>query len=377
MPPDPTQDSGLRIQDGASPPSPSHRLTVSPPHPTITPRDRELLNALDDPSTIDPVEYAEWIERPEIQRAIAARDNLRAREEHAKLTRFRDRVLTEASAALDTLKATLSCHPPCHREAPSGDSLPSSTPSTKLVGAEPPSDQQLLEARRAATSITRLAQACLRPIPSSPLGGGVAAWRSRAATEGASSSPASTLSHRAGTALERPALDAGSLSRAHALTRSPAQASPPSPLSAPPSRTPASRVPGLEAAIAAFLRAAGTPDAAAPLIAAHRARDIGDNLTPWLISRTTPLRNPTRPTRVYYHDRYDAADQFVEITHAGGARSQSIIHAVLERHPDRTPARWAIADVTHDTSWIGGAGDTLRAPPRAPPSLRSPCDETG
>ncbi len=284
--------------------------------PTITPRDRELIAALDDPASIDPVEYAEWIERPEIQRAIAARDNLRAREEHAKLSRFRDRVLAEASAALDTLKAVLA--------------------------RDNDSDEKLLEARRAATSITRLARSCLNPIaPPRPW-----AHRPHAASMSTVHCPLSTVpSGQSPTANGQPPS-----SPAHALTRSPAHASPPSPLSPPPSRIRASQVPGLEAAIAQFLRAVGTPGAAAPLIAAHRARDIGDNLAPWLISRTTPLRNPVRPTRVYYHDRYDAADQFVEITHASGARSQSIIHAVLERHPDRTPARWAIADVTHDTS---------------------------
>ncbi len=68
MSPDATQNPGLGTQDGdtTAAPSPSHCITVSPSHPPLTPRDRELLNALDDPSTIDPVEYAQWIKRPEI-----------------------------------------------------------------------------------------------------------------------------------------------------------------------------------------------------------------------------------------------------------------------------------------------------------------------
>ncbi len=337
-----THAEGPPGRDGlAIPKSPAHvsqsrrgDLTCSPAHP-ITPRDRELLNALDDPATIDPVEYAEWIKRPEIQEAIAARDNLRAREEHAKLTRFRDRVLAEASAALDTLKAVLSCHQPCHRQAPSGDSLPSSTPSTKLVGAEPPSDRQLLEARRAATSITRLAQACLRPIPCAPLGGAGRLGR-----------PVGALSSRG--------FSTASTGRVSASGQSPTASSQQPPHPSPPSRIPASRVPGLEAAIGAFLRAVrppSTPEAAAPLIANYKTRDLGDNLVPWLVSRATPLRAPNiNPTRVVYSNRYDAAYQFVEITAPDGTHADCVIQAVLERHPDRTPARWAIEDVKPDTS---------------------------
>ncbi len=136
--------------------------------PTITPRDRELIAALDEPAGIDPVEFAEWIKRPEIQEAIAARDSLRAREEHAKLTRFRDRVLAEADAALDTLKATLE------------------------KNKDLASDQQLVEARRAATSIKRLAQGCLRPIPCFPFGGGSRAVRPVGAPCSSRSSTGST-----------------------------------------------------------------------------------------------------------------------------------------------------------------------------------------
>jgi hypothetical protein len=41
--------------------------------PAITTRDREIMASLNDPAAkLDPFEYADWLERPEIQRALAA-----------------------------------------------------------------------------------------------------------------------------------------------------------------------------------------------------------------------------------------------------------------------------------------------------------------
>ncbi len=78
--------------------------------------------------------------------------------------------------------------------------------------------------------------------------------------------------------------------------------------------------------------------------------ELGDNLPTWLESKVAPLRPAAHPTRVIYHDDDDAADQFVEINHPDGTRSKCVIDAVLERLPDLTPTRWAIADITPDTS---------------------------
>ncbi|MFM9995771.1 MAG: hypothetical protein ACKVU4_08225 [Phycisphaerales bacterium] len=334
--------------------------------PTISTRDRELLAALDDPAGLDPVEYARWIERPEIQRVIAARDDLRAREEHAQLARFRDRILIEGTAALDTLKAVIachrSCHEPCHRQAPSGDSLPSSSTSSKLVGAdsqgaEPqsvPDARVLTEIRRAASSITRLARACLSPLPHR-----AAALRAHAGAAGVGADrptrEASAPLHRSSPPQQPQAPDSGSPSRS-----SPAAAD----LSVSPSRPPtppASSIPGLHEAVAAFVRAARkhstAPDAAdkqstlaeaAAHTAEHRKQDFGDNFPHWLESRCALVRDAeARPGVTLFQDDLDGAIQFVTLHRPTGS-AQCLFHVVLERYPDGRN-RWAIADVvTHD-----------------------------
>jgi hypothetical protein len=105
----------------------------------ITKRDRALMDALGDPAApIDPFEYAEWVKRPEIREALAARREIRAEREDAKAARFRADLMDDTRFALDTLKATVRAN----------------------GNLEDPA--QRAESRRAASHIVRLAAAFSR-----------------------------------------------------------------------------------------------------------------------------------------------------------------------------------------------------------------------
>src|SRR5262245_50034479 len=92
----------------------------------ITPKDRSLMAAIDDAAApIDPFEFAQWVERPEIQKALAARQTIRELREQERLAAAR-------LLAIDTLKAVI-------------------TANRDLT-----SDTQRLESRRAASAILRM-----------------------------------------------------------------------------------------------------------------------------------------------------------------------------------------------------------------------------
>ncbi len=125
---------------------PSGQSPVASRQPPLSDRDRALLAALRDPSAIannDPFEYAEWIERPEIQKAIAAQDDLDARRERLKAAAHRAECLEDNRLARQRLRAVLDA-------------------TMDLAD-----DAQRTDHRRAATALGRIASG-----PSSPLLGG-------------------------------------------------------------------------------------------------------------------------------------------------------------------------------------------------------------
>ncbi len=300
---DPTQDPGLRTQDHS---------VLSPQSSVLSPlsdRDRQLLRLLREPSaitTIDPAEYAAWIERPEIQRAIAAQDDLETRRERLQAAAHRAECLADNHLARERLRAVLAATMDLADEA------------------------QRTDHRRAATALGRLSNC---RAPSSPFGGGGRASRPVGALS-------SSVSPTRSTKQPRPA--------------APSAPSAPSPL-CPSVPSSSHTFPGLDTTVAAFLAALGNPEGlhhAAPLVATHRVIEIGPhNLLQWLEGQIAPLRGTElRPGRAVHHEQYDSAEQFLHAVHEDGALSTWIIECVLEREPDRTPARWAIARVTADTS---------------------------
>ncbi len=282
--------------------APSHSATPPLGHSATSPRsDRELLAALRDPgvlATIDPAEYAAWIERPEIQKAIAAQDDLEDRRERLQAAAHRAECLEDNRLARQRLRAVLDATRDLTDEA------------------------QRTDHRRAATALGRLSD--LRPTRRAHLN----ATRPRAA-------PAPSPSHR--------------------ITVSPSQAPPPP--TPPPQASPVQpshTFPGLDTTVAAFLAAVGSPDGltkAAELVANHRSAEIcPHNLMEWLERQTAPLRGAQlRPGRTVHHDHYDAVEQYIHAVHRDGATTW-IIECVLERDPDMNPTRWAIARVNPDTS---------------------------
>ncbi len=290
------------------PPSSSLRLSVSPS--LLSARDHELLRLLRDPAgidAIDPAEYAAWIERPEIQKAIAAQDDLDDRRQRHRDAAHRAECLADNRLARERLRAVLGA-------------------TMDLTD-----NAQRTDHRRAATALGRLASS--GRAPSSPLGGGGRASR----PVGAPSTPGSPTRS---TEQPRPA--------------APSAPSAPSPL-CPSVPSSSHTFPGLDTTVADFLAAAGSPDGlhkAAELVANHRIAEIGaHNLIPWLESQSAPLRGSTlRPGRTIHHDHYDAAEQYIHAVHTDGALSKWIIGCVLERDPQLNPTRWAIARVDPDTS---------------------------
>ncbi len=293
---DPTQDPGLRTQDHDVR-APSGQSPVASCQPPLSDRDRELLRLLRDPAgidAIDPAEYAAWIERPEIQKAIAAQDDLDDRRQRLHDAAHRAECLADNRLSRERLRAVLEA-------------------TMDLAD-----DAQRTDHRRAATALGRLSD--LRPTRR------VAHYvqRPRSSAPSSGQSPVASC--------QSPS------SPAHPLTCSPAHA-----------------FPGLDTTVAAFLAAVGTPDGlhkAAELVANHRIIEIGPhNLIPWLELQTAPLRGAQlRPGRAVHHDHYDAAEQYIHTVHPDGAPSTWIIDCVLERDPDMNPTRWAIARVNHDTS---------------------------
>ncbi len=290
----------------------SHPGALTPETPgrslPLSDRDRELLRLLRDPASIDvidPAEYAAWIERPEIQKAIAAQDDLDDRRQRHRDAAHRAECLEDNRLARERLRAVLEA-------------------TMDLAD-----DAQRTDHRRAATALGRLSD--LRPTRRAHL----TAPHSRAAPARASSP-------------------------SHRITVSPPQASPPHPITpSPPQASPEQSsltFPGLDTTVAAFLAAVGNPDGlhqAAQFVANHRIPEIGaENLMHWLESQTAPLRGAElRPGRTVHHDRSDAAEQYLHAVHPDGARSTWIIDCVLERDTDtRAPARWAIARLDPDTS---------------------------
>ncbi len=311
---DPTQDPGLRTQDHAAPPAPSFPSGQSPVASCQLPlsdRDRELLRLLRDPAgidTIDPAEYATWIERPEIQKAIAAQDDLDDRRQRHRDAAHRAECLADNHLARQRLRAVLEATMDLADEA------------------------QRTDHRRAATALGRLSD--LRPT------------------------------RRAAHSAQRPRSSAPSSGQSPIASRQP-PLSPPHPLTSqsrrgdpsPPQarEQPSHTFPGLDTTVAAFLAALGNPEGlhhATPFVANHRVIEIGPhNLLQWLEGQIAPLRGTElRPGRTVHHEQYDSAEQFLHAVHEDGALSTWIIECVLEREPDRTPARWAIARVNPDTS---------------------------
>ncbi len=294
-------------RDTAPPPSasPAHLLTCSPAQASLplSSRDRELLRLLRDPTginLIDPAEYAVWIERPEIQKAIAAQDDLDDRRQRLRDAAHRAERLADNYLARERLRAVLEA-------------------TMDLTD-----NAQRTDHRRAATALGRLAS------PSSPFGGGGRASRPVGA-------PSSRVPPTRSTEQPRPA---------------PRET--PNATSAPVPEQSSCTFPGLGTTVSAFLAAAGTADLprAAELVANHRIVEIGaHNLIPWLETQTTPLRaSQLRPGRTIHHDHYDAVEQYIHAAHPDGALSTWIINCVLERDPDMNPTRWAIARIDPDTS---------------------------
>ncbi len=305
--------------DALTPATPGHRDTA-PPSP-LSDRDRELLRLLRDPAgigTIDPAEYAAWIERPEIQKALAAQDDLDDRRERLRDAAHRAERLADNDLARERLRAVLEA-------------------TMDLTD-----NAQRTDHRRAATALGRLSTGAM----AAPARRGEARRGYGQALRGR----ADTRAHPA----QRPRSSAPSSGQSPvASCQSPS--SPPPPLTPSPLQSSRS-FPGLDTTISAFLAAIGTADGlprAAQFVANHRIPEIGaDNLMGWLESQTAPLRGAAlRPGRTVHHSHYDAAEQFIHAVHPDGALSTWIIDCVMERDTDdRTPARWAIARVTADTS---------------------------
>ncbi len=312
--PDPLTAAAPGHRDSASPAhlSQSRRgdLTCSPAQASLplTSRDKELLAALRNPdalATIDPAEYAAWIERPEIQKAIAAQDDLDDRRERLQAAAHRAECLADNRLSRERLRAVLEA-------------------TMDLTD-----ESQRTDHRRAATALGRLS----RPTDN-------AAYRS-------SSSPFST----------RRAVGAPSSGPSPVASRQSPSADPPgqSPVaSCQLPVSPSHAFPGLDTTIAAFLAAIGTAEdlhKAAELIANHRSNEIGaHNLTDWLERQAAPLRGAQfHAGRTVHHDNYDAVEQYIHAVHPHGT-STWIIECVLERTPDMIPTRWAIARINPDTS---------------------------
>lgn len=116
----------------------------------ISPQDRALMAALDNPAApIDPFEFAQWAQRPEIQRALAARQTIRE-------IREQDRLAAARHLAIDTLKAVIAAN------------------------KDLTSDTQRLESRRAASAILRMTgQPAATPRPGLPASLGLVRLRPR------------------------------------------------------------------------------------------------------------------------------------------------------------------------------------------------------
>ncbi len=308
----PALDTSPPPQDAAGSPSlapgfPSGQSPVASCQLPLSDRDRELLRLLRDPAgidVIDPAEYAAWIERPEIQKAIAAQDDLDDRRQRHRDAAHRAECQADNRLARERLRAVLEA-------------------TMDLTN-----DAQRTDHRRAATALGRLSD--LRPT------------------------------RRAAHSAQRPGSSAPSSGQAPIASRQPPPSPPHLPTSPPPQasapvREPSHAVPGLDTTVAAFLAALGNPEGLHPattFVANHRVIEIGPhNLLQWLEGQIAPLRGTElRPARIVHHEQYDSAEQFLHAVHEDGALSTWIIECVLEREPDRTPARWAIARVNRDTS---------------------------
>ncbi len=344
-------DSGPRTQD---------------PGPFPSDRDRALLAQLfTDPEAIDPFEYAAWVKRPEIQEALAARDELKERK--AAL-----RSATRAEKAMDRLAAVLdTCHrlapssdslqvshsatqhagapdsDPCRGDlAPSGDSLPSSSPSTKHAGADRPAPSALaalMEMRRAATVLIRVTRPPSRATDHAALRTSTTPFRSYRGAVGASRNGSIDCSCRRHPRRNAPDAEAEREDRrSRHATGDPGPASEGSGPTTPrphqrddapqsgsssgqspvasrqsPPREPCSRVPGHADLITRFLETAGSadwPKCTWHLSSHRRAEFRGTDIFPWLESWTAPFRNATVELgRTIYFDRYDAAQTSVTL----------------------------------------------------------------
>ncbi len=176
--------------------SSSLRLSVSS---SLSDRDARLVAALVNPSpegdtllaAFDPAEHADWLDRPEVQRALAAAQVIRDLRLRAKAAQRAERAMDRLSAVLDH-------------------------------AADLKDDAQRTETRRAASVLARISTQCLAcPAPSPPLpGGGGIAGRSPAMTVGAPSSPSPTRPR----STSRLSINGPPHSPAHPIACSPAQA---------------------------------------------------------------------------------------------------------------------------------------------------------
>ncbi len=322
----PALDTSPPHQDTAGSPSPapgfpSGQSPVASCQLPLSDRDRELLRLLRDPAgigAIDPAEYAAWVERPEIQKAIAAQDDLDDRRQRHRDAAHRAECLADNHLARERLRAVLAA-------------------TMDLTN-----DAQRTDHRRAATALGRLSTGAM----ATPARRGEARRGYGQALRGR----ADTRVHPA----QRPRSSAPSSGQSPAAScQSPS--SPPHLPTSPPLQTSSRTFPGLDTTIAAFLAAAGSPDGlhqAAQFVANHRIPEIGPhNLMGWLESQIAPLRGAQfRAGRTIHHARYDAAEQYIHAVHADGALSKWIIGCVLERDPQLNPTRWAIARIDPDTS---------------------------
>ncbi len=306
MLPAPTQDPGLRTQDhDAIPASPAHLLTCSPAQASLpfSSRDRELLRLLRDAdaiATIDPAEYAAWIERPEIQRAIAAQDDLQERHERLRDAAHRAECQADNRLSRERLRAVLDA-------------------TMDLTD-----DAQRADHRRAATALGRLASSGTAARRSSPfIGGGARDRLRRPLPEGVPSPSASTPPRQP----------------APAAAESRAQPSPP--------RVPASAVPGIESTVERFLIAAGHEPSwplAASFLPARRVASFGQDraLKCAMCYAAVYDTCAVRPGPVTCWDESDRAIQQVGLVTRSGGVYDFVVECVLERDAADQPVRWAI-----------------------------------
>ncbi|MFM9995178.1 MAG: hypothetical protein ACKVU4_05190, partial [Phycisphaerales bacterium] len=319
------------LRGGSESPPPAPLPSAISPHPTprptlpgITPEDRALLAQLKSPgglASMDDAEYAAWIERPEIQKTIAAQEELRARIQRTIDDARAERYIQRLEAVLDNAKDLTN-------DAQRADTRRAASLLLRLTTRPP---RVILPATLARPPCGTVAEA------TSPLGGGDRAPRPEGAPSPRGLSSGSTSQPTTHPAAPAPA-DTSSLSL------SVSSSLPPSPL--------ASSIPGLPETVADFIRAAGTITAgseaglheAAAHTAVHRKRALGPDLEPWLRALAQRL-GPAEVTSGFTlpQDILDCAVHAVTLTRPEGPL-QALVHVVLERHPDGRNI-WAVADV--------------------------------